>query len=1138
MRRITALAIALVLFMGVLYPSTALALRSNQFVWQEMEELQRTNFSSKRYAEASAGGALVLDTKVLGPHEMSYTFTLPRAEDYDIYVLSTHNSMPRFAKYQWKLDGGEYAYSHDRLHEAYQLYDGRQFTSNMWWYKLDTQNLRVGRHTISFMVDRYTATEQGYYSIFDVLAVVPSAWNWTPDKLNKPFNRNTVKLNYVDGAVLSATAVGEEVVRAEASFKISERSIGIPQLYAEINLNGEALYRIEREPTTPFDSWDPGRVYKERFDLKFPWNAPDAVYEIRTGVMGNTFENGDDYVVIGEVRVGPEKDLTPFTGEAKSLSVSVDGRTMKAQAQIELSRPLPEDSAAYITLWDDDEVLWGALDDPKFIKPAEFNTSGIVTFEAALPENFPEGEYEARIGLHFVNVDNPSPVKVNVEKGSSNKRYKPISYGNLFANGTGKNHFWYVNQADALIWNGKPYIPMGGMVAMNYVQYYDINNDEGNKRRFNNAVADLQTLKAHGAMDCYIMPQSPSAWAPAWAWSYLFQYMEKEGFYYGFQGTNSMTRRLMDAYSVRANPDVPGAQLIGDITESGAVEHTMDGDIISALFVVTDDETGELVQSGKARLTQLAEKKTRLTFDVKLAKEGKYSLRFTPEKAIQWNSAIAFWNEGDYILESIEKFSKALVVGDNFRTVVDPLTNEMFYLIGSERISHPKFNELFADLLEKTYVTVDALNEAWKITPPTETFAEASRLIPLEMTDVGEDNLYFTYFMDPDTEKMYTANAREGVAWMDYADGRDVLFMDFCNAAADAHKKYIDVPIVYKHTGVTRRYYINTNLKGGLDGIGGENYGAIPRAISMAVLANTHADQSARTMWNVVTETNTEEDTGKKRREGPEAWVYPNEEYFIEHMTAMLDYGNKGIYDFLLASGDDKNSDIYIAYSYINNPQMFDYRNSFIEKVLTPERIEQMISEKYNEQIFYSYPPLRDWWYSPTVFSGAQRMDDQYPLRRMVTTDGIQVLNTYDVNWVESDVMFISIINGPSSHMYAQGVQDAVEKEDMRVVMLGYRNDLGAIPAVDKYYTDEKVSVEGVGMVQVLNPPPTAEVLYATEDGKPWAIRDGELWIISAEIFYDVKNQAGDLVADGDYYFLRYVTELGITDTSTINKLK
>ena len=138
--------------------------------------------------------------------------------------------------------------------------------------------------------------------------------------------------------------------------------------------------------------------------------------------------------------------------------------------------------------------------------------------------------------------------------------------------------------------------------------------------------------------------------------------------------------------------------------------------------------------------------------------------------------------------------------------------------------------------------------------------------------------------------------------------------------------------------------------------------------------------------------------------------------------------------------------------------------------------------------------------------------------------------DTLDVN---SRLIFVNLQDGPYSNIYGPELSKFLQNQpaDKRICVIGHRNDLGTIPEVDKYFTDEKVVIDSSTneTVQILKPTSTSEILMTTSDGKPWALKDGELYIVASDKIV-VENET-----DG---YLRYVDELGITDVKALKGAK
>ena len=161
---------------------------------------------------------------------------------------------------------------------------------------------------------------------------------------------------------------------------------------------------------------------------------------------------------------------------------------------------------------------------------------------------------------------------------------------------------------------------------------------------------------------------------------------------------------------------------------------------------------------------------------------------------------------------------------------------------------------------------------------------------------------------------------------------------------------------------------------------------------------------------------------------------------------------------------------------------------------------------------FYTYPNR----YTAVLYDDSYKALDQ----ACVQSD-MMIMPTEDAH-VFASVLAANFQNGPAS--YYQGKKFSNEILNMPVgkkaVYLGMREDLGSVPEIDKYFTDEYAyNADGV-RVQVLKPSDSTQILMITPDNKPWAIRDGNLWIVSAE---DAISSSG----------IKYLEEAGIFEADT-----
>ena len=114
------------------------------------------------------------------------------------------------------------------------------------------------------------------------------------------------------------------------------------------------------------------------------------------------------------------------------------------------------------------------------------------------------------------------------------------------------------------------------------------------------------------------------------------------------------------------------------------------------------------------------------------------------------------------------------------------------------------------------------------------------------------------------------------------------------------------------------------------------------------------------------------------------------------------------------------------------------------------------------------------------------------------------------------DAVLINCPRPPFSRYYAKEIGRAVSS-GKPVYYVGFRTDPGAIPALDRFFTGDRIAFSDGSRAQVLRPVEGTRVL-ASEQGKVWALRAGNLIIVSRIPDGLPRNNADS--------FLRYLTEI------------
>lgn len=1057
---------------------------------------------------ASGGTYLLLQTNTPATAATAeYQVDIPQTGSYDIWVLATGISI-WMSPWSWKLDEGSNATPPVMTEGSIFVAEGMPF----YWHKLSSAELSKGQHNLAFLTNtpRQGASDGLYNQGIDAIAVVPVGWEWQPNGLTKPFDKAAVKYEYVTGTLDKTLANHEEQVEVTVTNKAIARVNATLNFFVELVYEGEVVTRAVKEFNKT--AWAAGEEHTETIQLTVPFNAPKGKNEIRTGIVDSHYTNaadGEKSLKVGNLNIEQEDANTavPVLGATitnlQLQPTQTSARSFSGAVAYRLNQAIDFDTTAYLSFYKGD-VLWYVAE------LAAVNTSGLQAnveaqeqFSFKLPEGMPADSYTVEWGLHKLKAEQVTAGQVEVNVAASNTNYKPLTHGTFTDGKLGQSHFWYANQSHTMIWDGKPFVPIGGMFTSDYLLFYSKTDAAANKVNWDKDVEVLQYMKAHGAMDMYI--NTAVMEVPAWAWQKMLDYLDQEGFTYGLQvqGAQGLT---LSAYMPRAYEGA-GVLKKENIVNSGEVTLTVPTsqisgyeDAISALYVVMNPATGEVIQSGEENIRKVGSTTLELYADVVLpsANSTSYTVYFTPKVKYSGHTLRNIWDAGDSIINSMVDTLGKVTLGPNFRLFVDPVTNESGIYNSDEGylFDSPIYSAQFVDWLKQKYATLDALNEAWKMSSPIESYETAARLVPIvrgEGSAVWNNQLYLVDKGNPGST--YAADAYHGILWDDFVDFREGSYNDYLMKFADAINSVVDVPVVFKHAGTTRKYFINDKQTGGFAGVGGEIYGDTEYLVrERSGYTFSLIEQSAQTLWFLTTETQLDENMERKYQSGEKG--YPDKETMFNHFDSVLEAGSKGIYDFLFNCDYFTSCQESYAY-YTAKPIQFDWLKEYKDAILAPDSLAHI--ETYLPEVYYVYPAGETWWMlnrRNVVLPG----NDYRGGATLQTFDNKWVVPTFDPN-IATNVLVVSLEDDPATTLYGEALlaQGSLKAGKRNTVYMGYRKNLGALPEIDAYFTNEFTVLENGTTVQVLNPNATSttQVLYSSADGKAWGIRDGKLWVIT-----------------------------------------
>lgn len=1071
---------------------------------------------------------------------LNWTVDIEEGTEYDIFALviatGGHTSSHTFSV------NGDKATGNTLISESlYAPYLGNSHFGNMHWARVRSDvPMGVGKNTITYKPTYASLFNKRILTGVDVVYIVPSSWNWEPYMLTEPVNEKKVKVNYYSGSLANTKTNRGGTVATKLYLSVPEAvDYNIP-IWVEMKYKGELVARKQMMMPTPMNEWLPGYPVKVEPVIDVPVVAPDGEYEIYCGVGShNGFANVEGEKLIGNVTIGELDDPNPDTLTISRAEATQNGKILDISYTLSEAAEATE-AKAFVRFWIGD-VLWGVAETEAAV---DVSTVGeTINTSLVMPSGMPAGEYEAELG--FYNVNGTKTIgNINIISDTKNT-YKPLSHGIYKSQKTGRHHFWYINQAGAAIWDGEPFIPMGGMYCPNILLGYSFTDLASNVANWNEDKREIDVIVNNGIKDLYL--NASVIGSPTWVWEYVLDYLDERGIRYGIQANGGNGYTEQDSFYIFSNASKIGTS----VTTSQACEKTvtLDAQLSTiggsepnyAIYTVVNS-SGNAISAGRAEMTQnKSTGKYAFSAKVNLPSAGTYSVYFTPN-VNRSAGVVNFWKYGETMLNHAKKFASKVAIGDGVRDIIDHATNESGYYNYNANVRpyDDAYNELYRKWLQDKYGTIGKLRTAWTNDQILD-FAQASRVVPVYTSGTDSTSDYTIFGYDEKNEAFFEFNGRTTQMWLDFIEFRDYAAAEFYNDLADAYKTKLDVPVAIKSVYFHQESFKNSRLSGGIDGLGSESYAVGESVGQKHMVAYGLTQQFAKTGWSIVTETNTEENITKKHQEAFGANPSYNEDGSIkivdaskvgygtkarmhENFDQLFDSGAKGIYDFVLSARHSQPIQEVYTYVYFKDHfgsydlDHFAWLNEYKEKV--DNNADTIANTKIDKNVIYFTPAAA---YTngggPNRFNAAHIADHKYltySYKQTINNKDYAVLLTDDPT-VEAEFIAANFERGPVSNK--QGVEfgnmlDTMEGDKV-AIYLGMRYDLGTVPQVDKYFTNEFTYNSAGVKVQVLNPGATGEVIYKTAAGKPWAIRDKNLWIIAAE----------DCIKNGR---LKYIDDIGI----------
>ncbi|BCW98001.1 MAG: hypothetical protein KatS3mg024_0828 [Armatimonadota bacterium] len=490
----------------------------------------------------------------------------------------------------------------------------------------------------------------------------------------------------------------------------------------------------------------------------------------------------------------------------------------------------------------------------------------------------------------------------------------------IYVDREGQRHSWQITDANALIWDGRPYIPVGGQFCPRY--FVEARTEEN----WRADVESLRQLKARGILDIYINPVRGATRIPTADWQRLIDVLEEEGFRYGIELTDGPDRPLT-GWIVR-----PAVYRKPDITSAGNVILQTPG--LQGGIAILANPKGDIVD-----VQALSVSGDTATIPVRGTEQDRRILLVYPLKSVDpaRDGLQNFWEGYSEYRDRLIAHLKPLKLGAGFRFWVDPFINEMGlrreaeFLIPASRAYQVELEAW----LRKRYADSSSLARAWGLQGEVTTFEQASRLIPLWRDRKGLTAVYDT--ASGKTIRLTTAESR---MWEDLLSFRTHSIRGYLNSAAQVLKREIaDVPVVVKWTS-NYEFLINDDPSG-FDGLGVEAYGS-PSEIGPFAGAQclALAKQSSRPVWLVATEIQTTSSERKEHR------GFRSADELTACLIALKDAGAKGFFVFGL-----RLSPPWTNFDLLETPEQLDWLASFRDRL----EMEPLLHEWSPRAVWFSF---------------------------------------------------------------------------------------------------------------------------------------------------------------------------------------
>lgn len=344
---------------------------------------------------------------------------------------------------------------------------------------------------------------------------------------------------------------------------------------------------------------------------------------------------------------------------------------------------------------------------------------------------------------------------------------------------------WHVNHSHTLIWDGKPFLPIG--VAFSPESLFS-----NSKSSWDHDKNELDTLKTDGVSNILIQPGQTLVDTTPASLQKLLNYLDSNGFHYGISFGKGITSSLT-GFEI-----LPSVFNYKDQKSDQASWVVKDTDEAAYFVSSIENGTSTLTASGKADIQGDA---AYAPFHPDGTSNSVVYL--IPHINIPTTDNISFpdvWGGFDAYRDRLLALFKQISIGSGLRFFLNPLGENIQFTDKTANLvpDSESFRIDWESWLEREFGTVKNLSGRWGLEDGPESIRALARLMPLWSRDHGTP-----YMFDPGTGKTYKAHligSSLSPWWDDFNRWRFSSLLRLYNGMADILKNQIaPVPVVYTY---------------------------------------------------------------------------------------------------------------------------------------------------------------------------------------------------------------------------------------------------------------------------------------------------------------------------------------------------